>query len=91
MADPHRHTDESFLEYTREQKCAVCLEGPPNDPHHMVTRGASGGDRTALPLCRDCHRHLHDQGLRAFEQERKVNLWKQAHRHLRRYATNRLE
>jgi len=85
MPDSHRQTDEDFLEYTRQQKCAVCLSAPPNDPHHLVSRGAGGSDRTAIPLCRDCHREYHNVGETYFEKSHRVNLWKEAHKHLRRY------
>jgi transposase-like protein len=85
MPDPHRTTDEDYLEWVRQQKCAVCLSAPPNDPHHLTSKGAGGSDRTAIPLCRDCHRRYHDLGHDAFQSHRSVDLWKQAHRHLRRY------
>ena len=85
MSDPHRTTDEDYLDWVRTQKCAVCLSGPPNDPHHLTSRGASGSDRTALPLCRDCHREYHSVGQNHFETNHRINLWKQAHKHLRRY------
>jgi hypothetical protein len=88
MSDPHRVTDEGFLEYTRQQKCAVCLSPAPNDPHHLTSRGAGGSDLTAIPLCRDCHRRYHDLGHEAFQSHRSIDLWKQAHRHLRRYLTD---
>jgi len=87
MSDAHRTTDEDFLEYTRQQKCAVCLDRPPNDPHHLTSRGAGGSDLTAIPLCRDCHRRYHDIGHDEFQNHRSIDLWKQAHRHLRRYLT----
>jgi hypothetical protein len=88
MSDPHRETDEDFLAYTRQQKCAVCLDRPPNDPHHLTSRGAGGSDLTAIPMCRDCHRRYHDLGHDAFQNHRSIDLWKQAHRHLRRYFAN---
>lgn len=87
MSDPHRETDEGFLEYTRQKKCAVCLSPAPNDPHHLTSRGAGGSDLTAIPLCRDCHREYHAVGQKHFEKRHNVTLWKQAHRHLRRYLT----
>lgn len=85
MPDPHRQTDEDYLEWVRGQQCAVCLSPAPNDPHHLTSRGAGGSDLTALPLCRVCHRTYHAVGQSHFEKERGVNLWKQAHEHLRRY------
>jgi len=88
MTDAHRTTDEDYLEWVRQQKCAVCLSSPPNDPHHLTSRGAGGSDRTAIPMCRECHRSYHDMGHSSFESRRNVDLWKQAHRHLRRYLND---
>jgi hypothetical protein len=46
----------------RELPCAFCGHPPPSTPHHVVRRGAGGGDEWTVPACTDCHRLIHDKG-----------------------------
>lgn len=65
FAKPKRTSDKKLLESIREQPCFFCHKSPPNDAHHMTTRGSGGGDTTnnLLPLCRRCHTMIHQEGL----------------------------
>ena len=83
---PSTVRDEDFLNYIRDQPCAVCMETP-SDPHHLDSgvMGSKGDDWTAVPLCRQHHREYHDHGERHMRAEYGVDLWKESHRHLRRY------
>jgi len=85
--------DEGYLGYLRRQPCVACLDSAPSDPHHLEQGkiGGKGDDWTAVPLCRRCHRTYHDKGQDALETMHRVNLWKQAHRHLRRYLSQETE
>lgn len=54
----------AYLAYIRRQPCATCGGGP-CEAHHLKIRGtvAMGrkvSDYQAVPLCRDCHRQVHD-------------------------------
>ena len=55
-----------YLEWIRSLKCAGCgLPGPSEAHHlkgdlHMSGAGMKAPDYLAMPLCRDCHRRLHD-------------------------------
>lgn len=41
--------------------CELCGQDG-NDPHHIISRGASGPDHpfNLINLCRGCHRKVHD-------------------------------
>lgn len=52
--------DEGLLKYFRQRPCDLCGVPPPNDPHHAMGRGHSGGylvERAIalITLCRQCH------------------------------------
>lgn len=57
--------DRDFLEAIRALQCLGCGAQPPNDAHHIKTRGSGGGDDhwNLMPLCRNCHTHVHKIGL----------------------------
>lgn len=46
----------------------ACGAKPPNDAHHIKTRGSGGGDYdyNICSLCRACHSNLHSQGILTF-------------------------
>lgn len=46
--------------------------------HHVVTRGAGGGDDTAVPLCSIHHEEWHKAGRETFDKRYGVNLLKLA-------------
>lgn len=46
----------------------------PIDPHHVVSRGAGGGDEQVVPLCRHHHDALHGMGRESFEREYRKDL-----------------
>jgi len=87
MADPHRVTDEDYLDFLRGQHCIVCM-APADDPHHLKSRGAGGSDYTAVPLCRGHHRELHAMPDADFEDEYHLDLWREAVRHLTDYLAD---
>ncbi len=53
------------LELTRQLDCVLCYHPPPNDPHHLRSRGAGGTDEieNLVPLCRKCHTAIHTTGI----------------------------
>jgi len=59
---------EENLERIRQSQCMVCGSRPPNDPHHLRTRGASGGDEleNLVALCRKHHVEIHKIGVKTF-------------------------
>lgn len=44
------------------------------EAHHVTTRGAGGGDDTAVPLCSGAHADLHNIGIETFEKRYAVDL-----------------
>lgn len=46
----------------------------PIDPHHVVSRGAGGGDEQVAPLCRNAHTHVHSMGVDSFNEFFRVDL-----------------
>lgn len=60
--------NEKNLERIRKEPCIACSLKGPNDPDHLRTRGAGGGDELSnlIPLCRLCHIERHRIGLRSF-------------------------
>lgn len=61
---------EAYLDYIRSQRCYICQRSP-SEPHHVETggMGMKGSDFSALPLCREHHREIHDMG--------KARFWRQ--------------
>lgn len=78
--DPH------FMRFVGGLPCAVTGDTPPDggwgearlasDPHHVGTGGTAikGSDYTCVPLSREAHTYLHDQGVRAFNRRYRANL-----------------
>lgn len=64
----------AHAETIRALPCCACGAPGPSDPHHVVSRGAGGTAQHQVPLCRNCHRLLHQIGRRTFEALRKVSL-----------------
>ena len=84
---PEREKDEDYLDYIRHERCLIRqVHGV--DPHHLDTRGSGGSDYTAVPLIRALHTEIGQIGQRRFEAKYRVNLWKEAHRLLRRYFSS---
>jgi hypothetical protein len=58
---PIRTKNRELLKRVAQQPCAACGRRPPsdgaNDPHHVTTKGAFGGDieSNIMPLCREHH------------------------------------
>ena len=63
-----RFKSKENLALVRSQRCLVCKSNPPNEPDHLRTRGAGGGDElfNLLALCRRCHTLRHLLGLKNF-------------------------
>ena len=62
----------------------------PMQAHHVTTRGAGGGDETAVPLCVAAHKEIHDRGVQTFQDLYGVDLeaiadklWKISHHGVR--------
>lgn len=57
-----RIEDPDLLKYIKENlPCIGCGSPPPNDVHHVISRGAGGNDIVSnlMPLCRMCHEKIH--------------------------------
>ena len=52
-----RTHDPSYLDEVRSKLCFACGKPGPNEAHHVLTRGAGGGDDwwNLIPLCSDHH------------------------------------
>lgn len=55
-------SDEGYLQWVRQQLCAVCGHKPPNQAHHATGggMGMKSPDSEAFPLCHKHHREFHD-------------------------------
>lgn len=53
--------------------CAICGFPPPSDAHHIVSRGAGGGDDlpNIISLCRAHHNEVHSKGKKTFYRTHK--------------------
>lgn len=52
--------------YIRSLPCCACGAAGPSDPHHVRSRGAGGTSADLAPLCRGCHREIHQIGVETF-------------------------
>lgn len=61
-----REENRKLLEDVKRLPCAVCNRCQPtgNDPDHVTSRGAGGGDtvENVMPLCREHHTERHAVG-----------------------------
>lgn len=79
LPKPYRQTDPGYLDFVRLHRCVVwpgCRRR--GEAHHLTTRGAGGGDYSAVPLCREHHAQIHNVGRSQFEDAHNLNLWEQA-------------
>jgi len=82
-----------YKEYIKEMSCLVCGSNTV-DPHHLDQKGLGGSkdktkDYSCIPLCRAHHTEYHAYGLTKFEKLYQINLWKNAHKLLRRWFAPR--
>lgn len=78
-----RVVDESLLDTVRNLPCMGCASLDPegarasvfenevrSHPHHLISRGAGGGDvaKNLMPLCWNHHAEVHRKGLAEFSQ-----------------------
>lgn len=54
-----------YLKWVKTLDCAMCGIEDSSDPHHMIATqmggmGTKAPDSACMPLCRRCHRALHD-------------------------------
>lgn len=59
-----RVEDSKYTRWVKSQKCLGC-GARADDPHHIIGHGLGGmgtkpSDYLTIPLCRTCHRNLHD-------------------------------
>lgn len=67
-----RYESPQYLDFIRGLPCAVC--GGQSEPHHTVSRGASGSDLTCIPLCRKDHSYCHSTSKDVFENKANINI-----------------
>jgi hypothetical protein len=82
-------TDE-YISYIKSIRCIIAgCSSMDTDPDHLQHRGMGGAgkggtstgtiiDFYTIPLCRIHHSERHNSGIKKFEQDHKVNLWKEA-------------
>ena len=66
IAEPRRLRDKAHLRFVASHPCLVCGRQP-SDPHHLRfaqprALGLKVSDEFTVPLCRDHHRQLHQEG-----------------------------
>ena len=66
--------DKEYLEHIRSKPCIVCgVVSQKREVHHLNDITLGGGmaekvpDYYTVPLCRECHQALHDQGMKELE------------------------
>jgi hypothetical protein len=61
---PTTWRSQAYLNTVRMRPCLACGRPGPSDPHHISMGDAGWGmkssDLAAIPLCRECHRLIHD-------------------------------
>lgn len=64
----YRIQDTMIMDLRRNEKCVVSGSAPPNDPHHIRSRGAFGDDVAwnVVPLTRELHQEFHKIGIETF-------------------------
>lgn len=65
---PARIQDTKLMDEVRNQSCVISGNPPPNDPHHVRSKGAQGDDveYNICPLRHDLHKEFHDIGMTTF-------------------------
>ena len=74
-----------YVDFIRDKKC--CVSGNSvADPHHLHALGmgtnrqkANARHFTCVPLSREMHTELHQQGMNYFQQKYKIDLWQEAY------------
>lgn len=74
-----------YLDHIRTIDCLICFE--PSEAHHLKQIGM-GNNRSkpspkhysAVPLCTKHHQEFHAKGIKRFEEEYQINLWKNTNR-----------
>ena len=74
----HREEDKDYIHWLHTWSCCVCGNEYAIHAHHVISRGAMGSDKTAVPLCSQCHTELHTKGKKTFEEKYRVNLLEKA-------------
>jgi hypothetical protein len=62
-----------YTEWVKTLPCCHC-KAPSDDPHHIIAigmgiMGRKNHDITAMPLCRVCHAHVHEDP-KSYQQTR---------------------
>ena len=69
----NRERDLNYLRWVHGFKCCICGAYPVH-AHHVVSRGAMGSDRTAIPLCPEHHlRWVHGKGRETTEKHYQIS------------------
>lgn len=68
LSKPTRYRNANNLKRMRQYDCFVCGYHGPNDPDHIQSVGAGGGDQleNINTLCRRCHIIRHSIGIKRF-------------------------
>jgi hypothetical protein len=68
----YRIVDTMALQTAKTKPCAVCARFEA-EPHHVKSKKSGGDDMgfNLMPLCRRCHKEVHDIGLTTFASKYK--------------------
>lgn len=60
--------NDAYLEFVRRMDCCATGSPPPNEPHHLCVGGGSmkGTDYICMPVSREAHAVIEDEGIQAF-------------------------
>lgn len=80
FAKPTRLESADYLRFIRRQGCLI--DGASAQAHHLEAGGigTKGSDFRTVPLCVRCHHELHKLGKERFEDNRRVDLFRESFR-----------
>jgi len=87
------YRDKLYLKWIRQKRCCACGAHQPCEAHHEDTLKDGGmalktHDYLCLPLCAECHRERHSEGL-SFWDNWRVEPWRLQIRYLMEYVNER--
>lgn len=66
-----------YLDRLKSEPCLVCGKRPVDPAHFPRTKAAGGKPHEVIPLCRECHGKLHNEGVDSwlYDNKQKVFEW----------------
>lgn len=71
MSKSLRTEDSALMDQVRNSRCVITGNFPPNDPHHVKSKGSGGPDEpwNLCPLRHDLHQEFHKIGISSFAEK----------------------